>query len=73
VLDEAQLKAARQLIEMESVEELDMTQFTDSFASELQNLIATKAAGKEFTVEHVETVAPCLNFVEALKAMEAEA
>ena len=73
VLNEEELKAARQLIEMKSVDVLDMTQFEDSFASELQNLIATKARGETFTVEQPEPVVSGMNFVEALKAMEAEA
>jgi DNA end-binding protein Ku len=55
-LSDAELKLARQLISEHSVEQLDMSKFSDSFTLELEKLISAKANGVILEADEVQQV-----------------
>ena len=67
-VSEDELKLARMIIDQGSVDELDMSKFTDTFKADMEALIATKAAGETFSVESEHLEAPKSTLKEALEA-----
>jgi DNA end-binding protein Ku len=68
-ISDEEMKLARMIIDQKSVDDLDMSQFIDTFKTDLEQLIATKAAGESPTiVEKVEANQPATNLVEMLQA-----
>jgi len=68
-VSDEELKLARELIDQNTKAELDLSQYADSFGSELNKLLKSKAEGIAFVsddIEHVEATTD--NFVDVLKA-----
>jgi non-homologous end joining protein Ku len=62
------LELGQLLVENLTSEEFDISQYSDSYAKELEKLIDAKSKGKIFTIEEKQHVAPTKDLVSALKA-----
>jgi DNA end-binding protein Ku len=67
-VDSKEMELGQLLVRNLSSEQFDISQYSDSYAKELEKLIEAKSKGRTFSVEEEEPVVETKDLVAALKA-----